>query len=87
MANKYALGRSAVRTARVSKSRATRPARWDGDTVGSVAAETFLTCNEVVPATNSQSAKGSSTDGKDKFADQNVFTPLVEFVKGILSGG
>ena len=69
--------------ANVSAHMATKSAHFQGDAVGQVGGGMYITCNEVVPATNAESAKGSSTDGKDKFADQNVLTPLWDFVSSI----
>jgi hypothetical protein len=43
------------------------------DSGGEVKGGTYITCNEVVPATSSS----------DKYADRNVLTPLWDFVKSI----
>jgi hypothetical protein len=59
--------------ANVSATLDTNKARFDGDSVGSVKGGMFITCNEVVPKTSSS----------DKFADQNVLTPLWDFVSSI----
>ena len=48
----------------------TRKARFDGDKTGTVKGGTYVTCNEVVP------------DGAN-YGDQNVLTPLWDFVKSI----
>ena len=48
---------------------------------GNVKGGTYITCNEVVPATNAESGVGSS--GYSQFADQNVLTPLVDWVKSL----
>jgi|GEM_PF-3336907 len=48
----------------------TRKARFDGDKTGSVRGGTYVTCNEVVPS-------GAN------YGDQNVLTPLWDFVKSI----
>jgi hypothetical protein len=50
-----------------------KAAHFDGDSTGGVKAGMYITCNEVVPATSSS----------DKYADQNVLTPLWDFVKSI----
>ena len=55
--------------ANVSQQWSTKKARWDGS-VGSVKGGTYVTCNEVVP-------------GGGDYADQNVLTPLWDFVKNI----
>jgi hypothetical protein len=54
--------------ANVSSSMTTRKARWDGNAIGTVRGGTYIACNEVVPAGG---------------ADQNVLTPLWDFVKSI----
>jgi hypothetical protein len=55
----------------------TKSAHFDGDSVGDVKGGTFVICNEVVPATNRASG------GSDRYADQDVLTPLVDFVKSL----
>jgi hypothetical protein len=67
--------------ANVQTSWKTRAAHFDGDSVGSMNAGTYVACNEVVPATNAESGKGSN--GYDQFADQNVLTPLWDFVRSL----
>ena len=61
--------------ANVQLSWQTRKAHWDGDAVGSLPVGTYVTCNEVVPATTAGDA--------GKFADQDVLTPVVDFVKSL----
>ena len=68
--------------ANVGASMKTKGAYFDGGAVGQVKGGMYITCNEVVPATNSQSGIGSS-GSPDKFADQNVLTPLWDFVSSI----
>ncbi len=69
--------------ANVQTSWKTRAARFDGNSVGSMNAGTYVACNEVVPATNAASGIGSANGGGDKFADQNVLTPLWDFVRSL----
>jgi hypothetical protein len=64
--------------ANVQTSWKTRTARWDGSQ-GSMAAGTYVACNEVVPGTKGNDA----TPGAEKFDDQNVLTPLYEWVKSL----
>jgi len=66
--------------ANVQTSWKTRVARWDGSQ-GSMNAGTYVACNEVVPATNADSGKGSS--GYSQYADQDVLTPLWDFVRSL----
>jgi hypothetical protein len=54
--------------ANVESSMSTREAKWDGRVKGTVKGGTYVACNEVVPV-------------GDK--DQNVLTPLWDFVKSI----
>jgi hypothetical protein len=68
--------------ANVGASMATKAAHFDGDSVGKVGGGMYIACNEVVPPTNAESAKGSGK-GYDKFADQDVLTPLFDFVKSL----
>ena len=68
--------------ANVSAQMATKVAHFDGDSVGKVGGGMYITCNEVVPPTNAASAVGSGKSA-DKFADQNVLTPLWDFVSSI----
>lgn len=67
--------------ANVQTSWSTRAAHFDGDAVGSMKGGTYIACNEVVPATNAESGIGSG--GYDKYADQNVLTPLWNFVRSL----
>lgn len=64
--------------ANVQTSWSTRVAHWDGSK-GSMKAGTYVACNEVVPGTKGNDA----TPGADKFDDQNVLTPLYEWVKSL----
>jgi hypothetical protein len=64
--------------ANVQTSWSTRTAHWDGSK-GSMKAGTYVACNEVVPGTKGNDA----TPGADKFDDQNVLTPLYEWVKSL----
>ncbi len=66
----------------VDAQEALRAAHWQGGPGGgNVKGGTFITCNEVVPATNAESGVGSS--GYSQFADQNVLTPLIDWVKSL----
>jgi hypothetical protein len=56
--------------ANVASEWKTHAARFDGNKVGSLKAGTYIACNEVVP------------DGKN-FGDQNVLTPLWDFVRSL----
>ena len=47
---------------------------------GAVKASTYVTCNEVVPATNSQAAQGAKYR---ETGDQDVLSPLMSFVKSL----
>ena len=67
--------------ANVQTSWKTRAAKFDGNSVGQMNAGTYVACNEVVPATNAESGKGSG--GYSDFADQNVLQPLWDFVKSL----
>ena len=67
--------------ANVQTSWSTKAAKFDGGSVGNMNAGTYVACNEVVPATNAESGKGSG--GYDQYADQNVLTPLWDFVKSL----
>jgi hypothetical protein len=69
--------------ANVTAKMKTREARWDGGGVGELKGGMYITCNEVVPATSPEAAKGSSSDGSDKFADQEVLKPLWSFVSSL----
>lgn len=55
--------------ANIGSQMTTRKARWDGNAVGTVRGGTYIACNEVVPGGGG--------------ADQNVLTPLWDFVKSI----
>jgi hypothetical protein len=68
--------------ANVAATMQTKAAYFDGGSTGNLKGGMYITCNEVVPATNSESAVGS-TGKPDKFADQNVLTPLWDFVSSI----
>jgi hypothetical protein len=58
-------------------------AHWIGGEGGkSLEGSTFITCNEVVPATNAESGVGS-TGTPDKYADQDVIKPLWEFIRSL----
>lgn len=65
--------------ANVQASWSTRTAHWDGSK-GSMKGGTYITCNEVVPGTQGNDA----TKGAGKFDDQDVLTPLVDWVKSLL---
>ena len=67
--------------ANVQTSWTTKAAKFDGGSVGTMNAGTYVACNEVVPATNAESGKGSN--GFSDNADQNVLTPLWDFVKSL----
>src|SRR5262245_57146273 len=67
--------------ANISAQMSTKAAFHSGGAVGTVRGGAYVTCNEVVPATNAAAGKGSN--GWDKYADQNVLTPLWDFVKSI----
>ncbi len=69
--------------ANVDAKMQTKGANFDGGSVGNLKGGMYITCNEVVPATNADAAKGSSTDGSDKFADQEVLKPLWSFVSSL----
>jgi hypothetical protein len=64
--------------ANVQTKWSTRVARWDGSQ-GSMNAGTYVACNEVVPGTQGNDA----TPGAGKFDDQNVLTPLYDWVKSL----
>lgn len=64
-------------TVRSSSTEQTKGVLWNGSTTSS----TFITCNEIVPATNKESATDSNSSGDDKYADQNVIHPMWDFVK------
>jgi hypothetical protein len=68
--------------ANVSAKMATKAAQFDGGGAGNVGGGMYITCNEVVPPTNASAAIGSGR-GADQFADQNVLTPLWDFVSSI----
>jgi hypothetical protein len=55
----------------------TAHAHFDNDTVGAVHGETFITCNEVVPQ--------NGTSGGDRYKDQNVLTPLWDFISSLFN--
>lgn len=67
--------------ANVQVTMSTKAAHFQGDAVGSMHGGTYVACNEVVPATNAESGEGSG--GYDKYADQNVLTPLWDFVRSL----
>jgi hypothetical protein len=69
--------------ASVSATMPTRAARWDGGSAGEVKGGTYILCNEVVPATSTLAGRGSSTDGKDRFADQDVLRPLWSWISSL----
>jgi hypothetical protein len=50
----------------------TNKAQFDGGSTGTVRGGTYIACNEVVP-------------GGGQYGDQNVLTPLFDFVKGLFS--
>jgi hypothetical protein len=59
--------------ANVGAQMGTKAALFDAGSVGNVKGGMYITCNEVVPKTSSS----------DKYADQNVLTPLWDFVSSI----
>ncbi len=59
--------------ANVSAKMDLKAAQFDGGNAGQVKGGMYITCNEVVPQTSSG----------DKYADQNVLTPLWDFVSSI----
>lgn len=64
-------------TVRSDAEETTKGAYWNG----TVKSETFITCNELVPATSKEAATDSNSSGDDKYADQNVIKPMWDFVK------
>jgi hypothetical protein len=64
-------------TVREKATRTTKGAYWNG----SVSSETFLTCDELVPATKPGAGGGTVNTGNDPNADQNVVAPLWDFAK------
>jgi hypothetical protein len=61
--------------ARVDATEKTKAAHFDSDSVGEVKGGMFITCNEVVPST--------SGGGAAQFADQDVLTPVIDWVKSL----
>jgi hypothetical protein len=59
--------------ANVSATMQTRAAKFQDNAVGEVKGGMYITCNEVVP----------KNTASDKYADQNVLTPLWDFVSSI----
>jgi hypothetical protein len=68
--------------ANVSATVKTKAAHFDNESVGNLSGGTYVACNEVVPATNAESGIGSG-NSPSKFADQDVLTPLWDFVKSL----
>ena len=68
--------------ANVSAQMATKAAHFDGGGVGQLKGGMYITCNEVVPPTSATAALGSGKSA-DQFADQNVLTPLWDFVSNL----
>jgi len=67
----------------VTGQEASKQAHWIGGEGGkNLQGSTFITCNEVVPATNAESAIGS-TGSPDKYADQDVIKPLWDFIRNL----
>jgi hypothetical protein len=52
----------------------TKEARWDGGSTGAVKGGTYVLCNEVVPVTD---------NSNNQYADQDVLTPLWDFVAAL----
>ena len=67
--------------ANVSATMKTNAAYFNNGTVSEVGGGSYVTCNEVVPATSA--AAGVGSHGWEEYSDQNVLTPLWDFVKSI----
>jgi hypothetical protein len=61
--------------AKVEMTEKTTAAHFDSDAVGQVKGGMFITCNEVVPL--------NTSGGAGQFADQDVLTPVLDWVKSL----
>jgi hypothetical protein len=69
--------------ANVEKQLTTDRVSWLDGSGGTVKGSTFIACNEVVPAAFYSAAKSRANPSAtyDQYADQNVLSPLIDFVK------